>query len=77
MFPEKVAALLHALARNHPLLDGNKRLAWAAPRVFCLINGRDLEFDVDEVESMMLAVAAGHLDVPDLTAALERRGASR
>lgn len=76
-FPEKVAALLHALARNHPLLDGNKRLAWSAARVFCLLNGRDLQFDIDEAEAMMLAVAAGHLGVPDLMATLERRGASR
>jgi death on curing protein len=26
----KAAALLHSLARNHPLIDGNKRLAWLA-----------------------------------------------
>ena len=76
-FPEKVAALLHALARNHPLVDGNKRLAWSAARVFCLMNGRDLRFDVDEAEAIMLALASGALDVPDLTAALERHGASR
>ena len=42
-FPEKLAALMHSLARNHPLLDGNKRLAWSAARVFCLMNGRDLQ----------------------------------
>jgi len=76
-FPEKVAALLHALARNHPLLDGNKRLAWSAARVFCLMNGRDLRFGVDEAEVLMLAVATGDLDVPDLTTALERHGAFR
>ena len=76
-FPEKVAALLHALARNHPLLDGNKRLAWSAARVFCLMNGRDLRFGVDEAEAMILAVASGTLDVPDLAATLERHGASR
>ena len=76
-FPEKVAALLHALARNHPLLDGNKRLAWSAARVFCLMNGRDLRFGVDEAEALMLAVATGDLDVPDLTTALERHGAFR
>ena len=77
LFPEKVAALLHALARNHPLVDGNKRLAWSAARVFCLMNGRDLRFGVDEAEAMMLAVATGELDVPDLTTALERHGAFR
>jgi death-on-curing protein len=76
-FPEKVAALLHALARNHPLLDGNKRLAWSAARVFCLMNGHDLRLGVDEAEALMLAVAIGDLDVPDLTTALERHGAFR
>lgn len=29
-FDEKVAALLHSPVRNHALMDGNKRLAWAA-----------------------------------------------
>jgi len=75
-FPEKVAALLHALARNHPLIDGNERLAWSTARVFSLMNGRDLRFGVDEAEAMMLAVASGALDVLDLTATLERHGAS-
>lgn len=65
-FPEKVAALLHSLARNHALVDGNKRLAWSAARVFCLMNGRDLELDVDEAEAMVIGAAAGTLDVPAL-----------
>ena len=30
------------LARNHALVDGNKRLAWAATRVFCLLDGSGL-----------------------------------
>ena len=65
-FPEKVAALLHSIARNHALVDGNKRLAWSSGRVFCLTNGRDLELDVDEAEAMVVGVAAGTLDVPAL-----------
>lgn len=35
----KAAALLHSLASNHALVDGNKRLAWAACAVFLGING--------------------------------------
>lgn len=69
-FEEKAAALMHSLARNHALLDGNKRLAWAATRVFCLMNGRDLAFRVDEAESVVLSVAAGELEVPELAEAL-------
>jgi death-on-curing protein len=65
-FEDKAAALLHSLVRNHALVDGNKRLAWAATRVFCLLNRRDLTYSVDEAEALMLAAAAGRLDVPDI-----------
>ena len=57
---------MHSLARNHALVDGNKRLAWAAARVFCLMNGRDLAFPVDDAEALVVAVAAGGLDVTQL-----------
>lgn len=63
---EKAAALMHSLARNHALLDGNKRLAWAATRVFCFINGTDLRYDVDDAEALVLAVAAGERDAHTL-----------
>ncbi len=46
-FPEKAAALMHSLASNHPLVDGNKRLAWSATRTFCLLNGYDINLNVD------------------------------
>jgi death on curing protein len=72
-FAGKAAALMHSLARNHALVDGNKRLAWAATRVFCLLNGRDLVFTIDDAEATVLAVAAGQLDVPDLATLFDRR----
>ncbi|GAA2626028.1 hypothetical protein GCM10009863_46010 [Streptomyces axinellae] len=36
---EKAAALLHSVARNRALIDGNKRTAWLATRVFLRFNG--------------------------------------
>jgi death on curing protein len=71
-FAGKAAALMHSLARNHALVDGNKRLAWSATRVFCLLNGHDLSVTVDEAEQFVLAVARGDLDVPELTRVIER-----
>lgn len=65
-FATKAAALMHSIARNHALVDGNKRLAWAATRVFCLLNGHDLDFSVDDAEQLVLAVARGGLDVTDI-----------
>lgn len=72
-FEDKAVALLHSLVRNHALVDGNKRLSWAATRVFCLLNGRDLTYTVDEAEALMLAAAAGELDVPQISEWLAAR----
>jgi death-on-curing protein len=73
-FAGKAAALLHSLARNHPLVDGNKPLAWAATRTFCLLNGRDIVYEsVDVAEKFVLDVAAGTIHVPDMTTWLTER----
>ena len=67
-FEDKAAALLHSLVSNHALVDGNKRLAWSAARIFCLLNRRDLTYTVDEAEALMLSAASGQLDVPQISA---------
>jgi death-on-curing protein len=59
---EKAAALLHSLARNHALVDGNKRLALAATVAFLGINGQQLTFTNDEAYDLVVAVAQGELD---------------
>jgi death-on-curing protein len=64
-YPElhlKAAALLQSLARNHPLVDGNERLAWLATYVFLDINGQAPSATQDEVFELVMAVAAGTLD---------------
>jgi death on curing protein len=64
-YPElhlKAAALLHSLARNHPLVDGNKRLAWLATYVFLEINGHPPFASQDDVFDLVMAVAAGTFD---------------
>lgn len=70
-FAEKAAALMYSLARNHALVDGNKRLAWSATRAFCLLNGRDLRNTVDDAEEFVVGVAAGTADVPEIAAWIE------
>ena len=63
---EKVSTLMHSLARNHGLIDGNKRLAWAAARTFCILNNCDLRMSVDDAEAIVIAVATGELDAKAL-----------
>jgi death-on-curing protein len=61
----KAAALLHSLARNHALVDGNKRLAWLATYVFCAKNGVELDPDDDAAYDLVVAVSSGSLDQVD------------
>ena len=65
-FIEKAAALMHSLARNHCLLDGNKRLAWAATRAFCILNGYDLRLKIDLAEAIVVNTAKGEYEVAEL-----------
>ena len=65
----KAAALLHSLARNHALVDGNKRLALAAVIAFYGLNGRRLTLTNDQAYDLVIDVAAGHLDSVDAIAA--------
>ncbi len=59
----KAAALLQSLAGNHALLDGNKRLAWVAMRVFLDLNGvPPVPVDVDKAEAFVIAVVTHELD---------------
>ncbi len=62
----KAAALMHSLACNHALVDGNKRLAWSATRTFCLLNDRDLEFTVDDAEKLVQSIARGELEAREI-----------
>ena len=58
----KAAALMHSLASNHPLVDGNKRLALLATVVFLRISGYVLNLTDDEAFELTMSVAAGLLD---------------
>jgi death-on-curing protein len=68
----KAAALLHSLARNHALIDGNKRLTPAAVIAFYGFNGRRLTMTNDEAYDLVKNVASGQLDAVDDTAAILR-----
>jgi len=75
---EKAAALLHSVARNHGLVDGNERLALAATLAFLGVNGYRLTYTNGEAYDLVMAVATGELDevgpiANRLAIALERR----
>lgn len=67
----KAAALFHSLATNHPLIDGNKRLAWLATVVFIEFNGFVVDTDDDSAYEFVMRVADGTLaDLDEIAATL-------
>src|SRR6476661_26251 len=51
----------------YPSFDDKERLAWAATRAFCMLNGRDLTYgSVDEAEAFVVSVAGGEVDVAQI-----------
>jgi death-on-curing protein len=71
---EKAAALLHSLARNHPLVDGNKRLSLGGTIAFLGINGVRLTMTNDEAYELIAGVASGRVDDVATIAARLRAG---
>jgi death on curing protein len=55
----KAAALMQSLARNHALIDGNKRVAWTACRTFLAINSQWLNASADDRFDFVIRVATG------------------
>ena len=63
----EAAALLESLAINHPFVDGNKRIAFAATDVFLRINGWRLRGAPMEIYAeMMIMFESGTFDIAHL-----------
>ena len=75
----KAAALLESLAKNHALIDGNKRLGWAACSVFLSLNALEISETVsnDDVYDLVVAVASSRVTFEQVCATLSDWTATR
>jgi death on curing protein len=69
---EMAAAYLFHLVKNHPFLDGNKRVGAVAALVFLLLNGHDFNVPEDAFAEMVLAVAQGETDKAEVAVFIRR-----
>jgi death-on-curing protein len=68
----KMAATLDSVNRNHPLVDGNKRLAWFVVAATYRVNGYpSLAGTVEEHEALVLKVASDHPELDWIATQLE------
>ena len=59
---EKAAVLGFSLTKNHPFLDGNKRIGHAAVETFLVLNGYEIDATVDEQEQVITDIASGKIN---------------
>lgn len=60
------AKYAHGICKNHPFVDGNKRVAYVVARTFLLLNGHDIQATDEEKVLTMLAVADSRMEEEDL-----------
>jgi death-on-curing protein len=65
------------IARNHPFVDGNKRVAFQAVYVFLGLNGIRLTATEPEVVELVLALASSQMGQDELTVWLRAHSAPR
>ncbi len=59
---EMAAAYLFHLVKNHPFVDGNKRVGAVSALVFLVLNGFELDVPEDDFADIVLDVAQGKID---------------
>ena len=57
----KAAQLCFGIVKNHPMIDGNKRLGTHVMLVFMALNGYELLYTQQELSSTILDLAAGKI----------------
>jgi death on curing protein len=73
---EKGAAHLFHLVKNHPFVDGNKRVGLAACLTFLRLNGVTVRATDDELVNLVLGVAAGSWSKAEVAVFLVRQSAT-
>ena len=64
---DKAAQLCYGIANNHPFTDGNKRTALHSMYVYLIINGYDIIATQQDVENLIINVAAGRMHNTELS----------
>jgi len=70
LFPSiqaKAARLCYGLVKNHPMIDGNKRIGAHVMLIFLALNGYELRYTQQELIDMILEIASGNKDNEELS----------
>ena len=63
---KKSAVLIESIIKNHPFIDGNKRIGYVIMRLFLLENGYDIVATQEEKYDFVIRIAAGESNMDDI-----------
>lgn len=69
---EMAAAYLFHMVKNHPFVDGNKRVGAVTALIFLYLNGFDFDASEDDLAEIVLAVARGDIDKAEVAVFIRR-----
>lgn len=67
----QAAALVYHISRNHPFLDGNKRVAWACMETFLTLEGFMLEITDEDAYDLVNRIAQGEFEKAEIAERLQ------
>ena len=69
----KAAALVHSMIQNHPMFDGNKRVAWLGLNIFLYLNGFSLNCSETDAYSFIIGIAKGKFELHEIATWIKAR----
>lgn len=69
--PQKAAAIIESIVRNHPFLDGNKRTGYVLMRLILMKDGRDIDSSEEDKYELVIKIASGQIDYKGIKAWIE------
>ncbi len=68
---DKAAAIIESIVRNHPFIDGNKRVGYTLMRLTLLLDGLDIEADENSKYDFVMKIAEGKLTFEEIRSWIE------
>jgi death on curing protein len=70
---EKASAILESIVKNHPFIDGNKRIGYVLMRLFLMQFGKDIQATQEEKYNFVISIASGELTFEGILAWINER----
>ncbi|MFH1322084.1 MAG: type II toxin-antitoxin system death-on-curing family toxin [Bacteroidota bacterium] len=70
---DKAAAIIESLIKNHPFMDGNKRIGYVLMRLTLMQSGHDIVAEQNDKYNFVIRIAKGELEFKQIRSWISKR----